>query len=58
MSRPTLVVINAGAISFEQGAALVIGMDVGTTVTAAVATVGATRRRPAHRVFARDLQPA
>jgi phosphate:Na+ symporter len=42
-----LVAINAGAINFEQGAALVIGMDVGTTVTAAIATVGgsvATRR--------------
>lgn len=35
-----LVAINAGAINFEQGAALVIGMDVGTTITAAVATVG------------------
>ena len=42
-----LVAINAGAINFGQGAALVIGMDVGTTVTAAIATVGgsaATRR--------------
>ena len=36
----TLVAINAGAINFEQGAALVIGMDVGTTITAAIATVG------------------
>ena len=27
-------------IDFEQGAALVIGMDVGTTITAAIATVG------------------
>ena len=35
-----LVAINAGAINFEQGAALVIGMDVGTTITAAIATVG------------------
>lgn len=38
----TLVAINAGAINFEQGAALVIGMDVGTTVTAAIATIGAS----------------
>ncbi len=35
-----LVAINAGAIGFGQGAALVIGMDVGTTVTAAIATIG------------------
>ena len=39
----TLVAINAGAINFAQGAALVIGMDVGTTVTAALATVGASQ---------------
>ncbi len=37
-----LVAINAGAINFEQAAALVIGMDVGTTVTAAIATIGGT----------------
>ncbi|MGD2118460.1 MAG: Na/Pi symporter [Chromatiales bacterium] len=30
----------AGAISFPQAAAMVIGMDVGTTVTAAIATLG------------------
>ncbi|QOY54730.1 Na/Pi cotransporter family protein [Candidatus Sulfurimonas marisnigri] len=30
----------AGTINFEQAAALVIGMDVGTTVTAALATIG------------------
>ncbi len=30
----------AGLINFEQAAALVIGMDVGTTFTAAVATIG------------------
>lgn len=30
----------AGAINFEQAAALVIGMDVGTTITAALATIG------------------
>lgn len=35
-----LTAVYAGAISFEQGAALVIGMDVGTTATAALATVG------------------
>ena len=35
-----LVALNSGAIGFEQAAALVIGMDVGTTVTAAMATVG------------------
>lgn len=29
-----------GAINFEQAASLVIGMDVGTTVTAAIATIG------------------
>ncbi|WP_151900814.1 Na/Pi cotransporter family protein [Sulfurimonas hydrogeniphila] len=36
----TLTMIYGGAISFEQGAALVVGMDVGTTVTAALATIG------------------
>ena len=30
----------AGAINFEQAAALVVGMDVGTTITAALATIG------------------
>ncbi len=35
-----LVAIHAGTISFPQGAALVIGMDVGTTATAALATIG------------------
>ncbi len=30
----------AGTINFEQAAALVIGMDVGTTITAALATIG------------------
>ncbi|MEN8302765.1 MAG: Na/Pi symporter [Campylobacterota bacterium] len=29
-----------GSINFEQAAALVIGMDVGTTITAALATIG------------------
>jgi len=30
----------AGAVNFNQAAALVIGMDVGTTITAAMATIG------------------
>ncbi len=36
----TITALHAQAITFEQGAALVIGMDVGTTITAALATVG------------------
>jgi len=36
----TLAALFAGAINFPQAAALVIGMDVGTTVTAAIATIG------------------
>jgi len=36
----TLTMIYGGAISFEQGAALVVGMDVGTSFTAAIATIG------------------
>jgi phosphate:Na+ symporter len=42
-----LTAVYTGTISFPQAAALVIGMDVGTTITAALATVGgsaATRR--------------
>jgi len=35
-----LVALGTGAISFPQAAALVIGMDVGTTFTAVLATVG------------------
>jgi len=35
-----LVALHAGAISFPQAAAMVIGMDVGTTFTAALATIG------------------
>lgn len=35
-----LVALDAGAISFPQAAAMVIGMDVGTTFTAAVAVLG------------------
>lgn len=38
----TLTALYAGAINFPQAAALVIGMDVGTTVTAAIATIGGT----------------
>ncbi len=38
----TLTALHAGAINFPQAAALVIGMDVGTTVTAALATIGGT----------------
>lgn len=42
-----LVALNAGTLTFPQAAAMVIGMDVGTTFTAALATLGgglATRR--------------
>lgn len=42
-----LAALGSGAISFPQAAAMVIGMDVGTTFTAALATLGgstATRR--------------
>lgn len=35
-----LAALSVGAISFPQAAALVIGMDVGTTATAAMATIG------------------
>lgn len=35
-----LTALFAGAINFEQAAVLVIGMDVGTTSTAALATIG------------------
>lgn len=37
-----LTALYAGAINFNQAAVLVIGMDVGTTVTAAMATIGAS----------------
>lgn len=36
----TLTALYANAINFEQAAALVIGMDVGTTVTALLASIG------------------
>ena len=35
-----LVALNVGAISFHQAAAMVIGMDVGTTFTAVIAALG------------------
>jgi len=38
----TMTALYAGAISFEQGLALIIGMDIGTTVTAMLATIGST----------------
>lgn len=37
-----LTALFAQAINFHQAAALVIGMDIGTTVTAAMATIGGT----------------
>ncbi len=50
-----LTAVHAGAISFPQACALVIGMDVGTTSTTALATIGgsiATRRTGyAHVVY-------
>ena len=49
-----LAAIAAGALQFEQAAALVIGMDVGTTVTAGIASVGASlagRRTGCAHVF-------
>jgi phosphate:Na+ symporter len=36
----TLTALNAGIVDFPQAAALVIGMDVGSTVTAMVAAIG------------------
>ncbi|RDE22663.1 Na/Pi cotransporter family protein [Motiliproteus coralliicola] len=36
----TLTALHSGFIGFEQAAALVIGMDIGTTVTALMATLG------------------
>ena len=38
-----LTAVYTGAISFPQAAAMVIGMDVGTTVTAALAAPKASR---------------
>ncbi|WP_071675531.1 Na/Pi cotransporter family protein [Nioella nitratireducens] len=39
----TLVLLSAGSITLGQGAALAIGMDVGTTFTAILATIGGSR---------------
>lgn len=50
-----LAALGAGAINFPQAAALVIGMDVGTTFTALLATVGggtmARRTGVAHVIY-------
>ncbi|MGL4368373.1 MAG: Na/Pi cotransporter family protein, partial [Spirochaetota bacterium] len=51
----TLAALNTGAITLEQSAALVIGQNVGTTLTAAIAAVGgstsAKRTAAAHIIF-------
>ena len=51
----TLTALFVGAITFEQAAALVIGMDVGTTVTAVMASIGgsvaARRTGLSHVIF-------
>ena len=50
----TLAALYAGAVNFNQAAALVIGMDVGTTVTAVIASVGGSlnaRRTGLSHVF-------
>jgi phosphate:Na+ symporter len=51
----TLTALDGGTIALEQGAALVIGQNLGTTVTAAVAAVGASvpakRTAVAHIAF-------
>lgn len=36
----TLAALHAGVVDFEQAAALVVGMNVGTTFTSAIATIG------------------
>ncbi|MHA3978442.1 Na/Pi cotransporter family protein [Halovulum sp. GXIMD14794] len=50
-----LAALSAGALNFQQAAALVIGMDVGTTFTAALATLGggtmAKRTGYAHVIY-------
>lgn len=38
----TLAALHAGAINFDQAAALVVGAAIGTTVTGALVTIGAT----------------
>ena len=51
----TLVALASGAVDLEQGAALVIGQNIGTTVTAGIAAVGASvparRTAVAHVLF-------
>lgn len=50
----TLTALYAGTIDFHHAAALVVGMDIGTTFTAAIATIGgssATRRTGLSHVF-------
>lgn len=51
----TLAALHAGAVRIDQAAALVVGQNIGTTVTAAIAAVGATvpakRTAVAHIVF-------
>lgn len=51
----TLVAMSTGAIDFDQAAALVIGQNIGTTVTAALAAIGASvparRTAVAHILF-------
>jgi phosphate:Na+ symporter len=51
----TLAALHAGALRFDQAAALVIGQNIGTTVTAGVAAIGATipakRTAVAHVIF-------
>jgi phosphate:Na+ symporter len=49
----TLAAIHSGTIGLEQGAALVIGQNVGTTVKAAVAAIGASI--PARRTAAAHI---
>lgn len=51
----TLTALHSGAIDIEQAAALVVGQNVGTTVTAAIAAIGASvpaqRTALAHILF-------
>jgi phosphate:Na+ symporter len=51
----TLTALHSGAVSLEQAAALVVGQNVGTTVTAALAAIGASvparRTALAHILF-------
>lgn len=51
----TLAALHAGAIDIQQGAALIIGQNIGTTLTAVLASIGASvaakRTAAAHVVF-------